>query len=98
MSEQIQLIARLVAREGRQAALAQAVAAIVPAVLEEPGCLAYTAHESREQPGTIVMYEVWESQADLDAHAGGSNFRALAARFDELLSEPLAIEPLRRIA
>ncbi|KMO27285.1 antibiotic biosynthesis monooxygenase [Methylobacterium variabile] len=97
MSEHVHLIARLVAREGQEAALAQAVAAIVPAVLEEPGCLVYTAHESRERPGTIVMYEVWESQAALDIHADATSFRALAAQFDELLDEPLAIELLRRI-
>ncbi len=98
MSEHVHLIARLIACEGQEAALAQAVAAIVPAVLEEPGCLAYTAHESCERPGTIVMYEIWESQAALDGHAGGASFRALAARFDELLRKPLAIETLRRLA
>ena len=79
-------------------ALAQAIASITPAVRGEPGCLAYTAHESLERPGTIVMYEVGESQAALDVHADGPNFRALAARFDELLGEPLAIELLHRIA
>ena len=98
MSEHVHLIARLVAREGQEAALVEVMAAVVPAVLKEPGCLTYTAHESRERPGTIVMYEIWESQAALDVHAGGANFRALAARFDELLSEPLAIELLHRIA
>jgi quinol monooxygenase YgiN len=97
MSDHVHLIARLVPRQGQETALAQAVAAIVPAVLGEPGCLAYTAHESRERAGTIVMVESWESQAALDAHADGVNFRALAARFDELLAEPLAIEALRRI-
>ncbi|URD35091.1 antibiotic biosynthesis monooxygenase [Methylobacterium tardum] len=61
------------------------------------GCLVYTAHDSRERPGTIVMYEVWESQAALDVHAAGPNFGALAARFGELLDEPLAIEHLRKI-
>jgi quinol monooxygenase YgiN len=98
MSEHVHLIARLVPRVGQALALAQAMASITPAVRGEPDCLAYTAHESREQPGTIVMYEVWESQAALDVHADGPNFRALAARFDELLGEPLAIELLHRIA
>jgi quinol monooxygenase YgiN len=66
-------------------------------VLKEPGCLVYTAHDSRERPGTIVMYEVWDSQAALDVHAAGANFAALAVSFDELLGEPLAIEHLRKI-
>jgi quinol monooxygenase YgiN len=98
MSEHVHLIARLVPREGREAALAQAIAEIVPPVREEPGCLVYAAHESRERPGTIVMIETWESQAALDAHAAGANFCALAARFDDFLGEPLAIETLRPIA
>ena len=36
MSEHVHLIARLVAREGQEAALVQAMAALVPAVLAEP--------------------------------------------------------------
>ncbi|KQO85286.1 antibiotic biosynthesis monooxygenase [Methylobacterium sp. Leaf90] len=98
MSEHVHLIGRLVPRVGQALALAHAMTSITPAVRGEPGCLAYTAHESREQPGTIVMYEIWESQAALDVHADGPNFRALAARFDELLGEPLAIELLHKIA
>lgn len=98
MSEDVHLIARLVPRAGQEAALAKAIMAIVPAVLEEPGCLTYTALESRERPGTIVMYEVWESQTALDVHASATSFRALAARFHELLGEPLAIERLSRMA
>ncbi|MCP1536160.1 putative quinol monooxygenase [Methylorubrum extorquens] len=98
MSERVHLIARSVPRAGQALALAQAMTSITPAVCGEPGCLAYTAHESQERPGTIVMYEVWENQAALDVHADGPNFRALAARVDELLGEPLAIELLHRIA
>ena len=98
MFERVHLIARLVPRVGQELALAQAMTSITPAVRGEPGCLAYTAHESRERPGTTVMYEVWENQAALDVYADGPTFRALAARFDELLGEPLAIELLHRIA
>ena len=85
MSEDVHLIARLVPRAGQEAALAKAIMAIVPAVLEEPGCLTYTAHVRRERPGTIVMYEVWESRTPLDVHAIDSSFRTLAAPFRQLL-------------
>ncbi|PWC31065.1 putative quinol monooxygenase [Azospirillum sp. TSO35-2] len=97
-SEQVQLVAHLVAKPGQEQALADALTAIVPAVLREPGCLGYAAHVDRERPGTIVMYEVWQDQAALDAHAAGANFTGLAARFDTLLGEPLRIQLLRRIA
>ncbi|KAA0576299.1 putative quinol monooxygenase [Azospirillum sp. Sh1] len=97
-SDQVQLVAYLVAKPGQEQALADAITAIVPAVLKEPGCLAYSAHVNRERPGTIVMYEVWQDQAALDTHAKAAAFTGLAAQFDTLLGEPLQIELLRRIA
>jgi len=42
------------------------------------------------------MYEVWADQAALDTHGKGANLGALAARFEELLVEPLRLESLRR--
>lgn len=94
---QIQLIAHLVPRQGKEQELADALLAIVPDVLQEPGCLLYAPHVSRDNPGTIVMYEVWQDQAALDVHASGPNLGKLAARFDELLAEPLRLEALQRL-
>ena len=44
------------------------------------------------------MYEAWRDQAALDVHAAGPALAALAARFDDLLAEPMTLEPLRRFA
>ena len=96
--DEICLLARLRAQPGQEAALIDAVTAIVPEVRAEPGCLVYAAHLSREEPGTIVMYEVWADQAALDAHTKAPALSSLAARFGELLAEPLGLEPLSRIA
>lgn len=97
-TDHIHLIAHLIAKTGKEQALIDAVLAIVPAVREEPGCIAYVPHLSREHPGTVVMVEAWEDQAAIDAHTAGASFTALAARFDELLAEPLRLETLRRLA
>ena len=94
---QIHLIARLVPRAGQEAALAQAMTTIVPQVLQEPGCLAYVAHVSRDQPGTVVMVETWANQAALDAHNAAPALAWLIPQLGELLAEPLALEFLRRI-
>jgi quinol monooxygenase YgiN len=95
--KQIQLIAYLHAKPGKEKELISALLAIVPSVLEEPGCIQYTAHVSREDPTVVVMYEVWADQHSLDVHAEGKNLGALAARFDELLAAPLRLEPLQRL-
>jgi quinol monooxygenase YgiN len=94
---QVQLVAYLVAKPGQEQALRDAITAIVPDVLREPGCITYAAHSQADQPGTVVMYEVWADQAALDTHAAGPAFGRLAARFDALLGEPLRLHPLRRI-
>lgn len=94
---QIQLVAYLVAKPGREDALIAALLGIVPAVRDEPGCLLYVPHVDREDPRTVVMYEIWADQGALDAHAAGANLTGLASRFDELLAEPLRIETLRRL-
>lgn len=91
------LIARLVARPGKEQALFAAISATVPLVLKEDGCVSYLAHASLQAPNTVVMYEVWADKAAFDAHAAGPAFKELASRFDELLSEPLSVEVLRRI-
>jgi len=93
----IHLIARLVPKPGSEAALAEAVAAIVPDVQAEAGCIAYVAHESLSAPGTIVFIEAWADQAALDAHSTGPALATLAARLGELLAEKPALERLRRL-
>jgi quinol monooxygenase YgiN len=96
-TDQIQVVAYLVAKPGKEQALTDAILAIVPEVRKEDGCIAYDPHVIRGTPGTVVMYEIWESQAALDAHGDAPNLKSLAARFDELLGEPLRVERLQRL-
>ena len=93
----VHVVARLVPLPGKAADLAAAVEAIIPDVRREPGCLTYAAHESRDEPGVIVMIEAWADQAALDAHMQAPAFTSLAARFNTLLAGPPAVERLRRI-
>lgn len=94
----VHLIARLVPAAGQGEALLQAVTAIVPTVLREPGCLFYNAHLSLETPGVVVMYEVWASEDALQAHIKAPSFTDLSARLEQLLGAPLEVERLKRVA
>ncbi|MET0241714.1 MAG: putative quinol monooxygenase [Sphingobium sp.] len=93
----VHLLARLIPKAGQGSALKDAITAIVPQVLTEPGCIAYIAHESLDTPGVILMVEAWADQAALDAHAIAPALRSLAARFDALLAEPVHLERMRRL-
>jgi quinol monooxygenase YgiN len=91
----VHLVARLVPQPGKAEELAAAITAILGEVRQEPGCLAYTAHVSRDAPGVIVMVEAWADHVSLDTHAQAPAFTALAARFGDLLAQPPTLERLQ---
>lgn len=55
------------ADDGRDAFLA-AVKPMVVATLQEPGCHAYSFAPDPDDPNRIVLFELWDDQAALDAH------------------------------
>ncbi|USI73767.1 putative quinol monooxygenase [Sphingomonas morindae] len=97
-ADPLDLVATLVARPGQEDALADALRAIIPAVREEPGCLAYSMYVDRDDPRRIVMIERWADRAALDAHEAAPPFLSLAARFDTLLDGAPTVTFLRHLA
>ncbi len=96
-SNEIQLVATLIAKPGQEAALTTALQSIIPEVLRERGCREYAMHMDRNNPARIVMFERWADQQALDGHGAGAPFQSLAAQFDTLLGKPLEIIFLQRI-
>jgi quinol monooxygenase YgiN len=41
----------------------------------EPGCIEYVLAPDPVDPGRVVLFERWESQADLDAHLAAARAR-----------------------
>jgi quinol monooxygenase YgiN len=42
---------------------------VIEATRREAGCRVYSFAEDLLEPGLIRIFEIWESRADLDAHA-----------------------------
>ena len=61
----------------------------------EPGTLAYVAHQLKDQPATFVFYEKYESDEAFGIH--GKNLRAAGADFAEILAGPPNIQILDEI-
>ena len=51
---------------------------------KEPGTLAYTVHQRKDDPTVFVFYEKYESDAALAQH--GENLKAVGAGFAEILA------------
>lgn len=81
--------ARFTAQVGRGPELLAAVEEMFPTAAQEPGTMVYVAHRDRDDPETVVMYELYRSDAALDDHGAS----AAAARFGDALEGLLATEP-----
>jgi quinol monooxygenase YgiN len=85
----IHIVAILKAKPGQESELRQALLTLIPPVLQEPGCIQYTLHESLDHPGHFVFYEAWADQAAIDRHGQTTHFQAFVSKCDTLLAEPL---------
>ena len=91
------IVAELTARPGKEDALREALKAIIPPTLAEPGCIQYDMHEDNDRPGHFIFYETWENRAIWDgSHNVAPHIRAFQARRDELV-ERFALYEMTRI-
>jgi quinol monooxygenase YgiN len=81
----IPIVAVLKAKPGQESELRQALLTLIPPVLQEPGCIQYTLHESLDHPGHFVFYEAWADQAAIDRHGQTTHFQAFVSKCDTLL-------------
>jgi quinol monooxygenase YgiN len=91
------VIALFKARPGREAALRDALLALIPVTQKEPGFINYDLHVATHDPGRFMFHENWTSKQHLDDHLSRPHLTAFIARFDELLAEPAQITLWNRI-
>ena len=62
----------------------------------EDGCVKYTLHRAKNEPGAFSIVEVWRSQDDLDAHFKEPHLAPIAEALELLVEPPqiLVCEPL----
>jgi quinol monooxygenase YgiN len=92
------VVAILKAKAGQEAALRQALLAVVPPTRKEKGCLNYDLHEVQQESGRFLFHENWTSRAELDAHLASPHVKALFGQFDALLAEPPQLVFCERLA
>ena len=95
MSE-VRVIARSVARRGKENQLRELLRGMLAPTRAESGCKLYELYES-DSNGRFYFYEIWESQAALDQHAASPHFKHLEQRIGELVQEPFEVSILKSI-
>ena len=101
MASEVTVVARLRAAPGKGDALATLLVEQAATVRgTEPGCLAYTAHRSTNDPELFVFYEVYEDDAAFDQHRRSKHLAAYRERREAegLTAGPAEVETFRPIA
>jgi len=93
---EVRVIARSVARKGRQDQLRALLQGMLIPTRAESGCKSYKLYES-DSTGRFYFDETWESQAELDEHVATPHFKHLEQTIGELLNEPFEVNILNKI-
>lgn len=78
------VVAEVRAKPGKEAELRAITLPLIKQVRAEPNNLLYFLHEDQETPGHFIVYEIFATQADFDAHNATPHVQAWFARLPEL--------------
>ena len=88
----LSLVAQLRAKPGMEQELVRTMTALVGPSRAESGCIDYHLHQSNDDPANIVVYENWDSMADLEKHFEEPYLKAFFVRKDELVEGEIDIK------
>jgi quinol monooxygenase YgiN len=86
MPEEIHIFATLIAQEGQEAALGEALKELVTGSRGEPGNLHYMLHTELDKPGSFHVFECYKDKAAVDAHMQSPHFAACFSKAKTLLA------------
>src|SRR6202035_344072 len=93
---EVQVIARFVAREGKENQLRALLQSMLAPTRAESGCELYELYES-DSWGRFFFCETWASQAALDQHMATPHFKRLEQTGRELVREPFEVNIVKGI-
>jgi quinol monooxygenase YgiN len=94
---EVRVIARSVAREGKEDQLRALLQGMLVPTRGEWGCISYELYES-DSKGRFYFDEAWESPAALDERVATPHFRHLEQAIGELLEGPFEVNILKTIS
>ena len=92
----VHVIARFVAREGKENQLRALLQGMLIPTRAESGCELYELYES-DSRGRFYLNETWESQAALDRHLATPHFKRLEQTGRELVRESFEVNVVKEI-
>lgn len=81
----VAVVARVTAAPGQRSELAKALQLALDNVESEAGTRLYLLHEARDDDDVLWMYELYDTQADLESHMGSPWFAELGPAISPFL-------------
>ena len=91
------VIAKIIAKEGKEEEARIALNALVAPTLIEEGCIDYVLHQSNEDPKVFFFYENWTSKESLENHLANVHIAEFSAKAHDLLSAPAELYFLSKV-
>jgi quinol monooxygenase YgiN len=87
----LRVIARLVARPGKEEALRSLLMGLIAPTGKESGCIAYELLQNKENSGEFTFVEEWKDETALKAHFATDHLQNALGKFPDLLAEDLDV-------
>jgi quinol monooxygenase YgiN len=94
--DEVRVIARALARAGKENQLRDALFVMLMPTRAEQGCTLYQLYESNNR-GLFYFYEEWESQAALDRHIETPHYKQLAHTIRDFLEGAFEVNTLESL-
>lgn len=82
------ITAKVKLQSGASEKFLEAVRAMQPQVMQDPGAIEYSLHRSADDPDTFIFYERYESKEAFAYHLSTDHFKVLSGTIDPLLAAP----------
>lgn len=92
MTKPLTVIARIIAKPGKEQDLKEALEILVEPTLKEEGCINYDLHEGVDDKRLFVFYEKWANKELHAAHSESPHLNDFKTKMDDLLAEPLQVD------
>ena len=95
MAASVHVVARFVAKEGKEEALMTVLQGLVAPTRRELGCYQYDLLVNPADPRDLCFVEKWEDDKSVDQHAGSEHVQRARAGFETLVEVPPDIRRYR---
>ncbi|MBD1372654.1 antibiotic biosynthesis monooxygenase [Hazenella sp. IB182357] len=90
------IIAKMIAKKGKENETYQALTKLIQPTRAEKGNRAYDLHQQMDDTRVFFFYEVWESEANFQAHTQSKHILAYREKMNDLLDER-EVYPLKKV-